>query len=235
MRRLIIHCLLICCLLVAARAQTLPATGSTIDRVAGVLNGEAITASEVEDAARFEQLSAALAHPAAVAPACGPLTAAERQAALEHLIDERLLLESAQRSGYGAAPAAATDASVAHYETLAGGARALATRLAACGLDETALRQQLTTQTTILAYLDARLGATVDPDDADVQRYYDQTFVPEARAQHVAPAPLAMVRARIVDILREQRLATEEDDLLQTLRDDAQIRILQDAPAGGGL
>ncbi|HUX66508.1 MAG TPA: hypothetical protein VMV31_03370 [Terriglobales bacterium] len=210
-----------------ARGQAPPPGGTVVDGIAAVVDGAPLLRSEVENAAWYARLSAQLARQAA--PAGAHLEAAEKQTALRHLIDEQLLAEAQADEGYPPPPPAQLETDVetqwAHLAGLAGGEAALDARLAADHLDRAAVTALLRRQLTLLAFLDQHFSGSGTVTAAQIQHYYETTFVPEAERRHLAAAPLAQVRATIATLLRQRQRAAEEQQWLQTLRAGAHIEL----------
>ncbi len=212
-------------------AQARPAGGHVVDALVAVVNGEPIFASQVRDAAWYTRFAARLSRGPRGAAALGPLTAAEQARALRHLEDETLLQQARANEGFAALPPARlrarADAVWPGWEKQAGGAAALAALLAACHLDRAAALAIVERQLSLVAFLNQHFSGDPAPDAAAIQSYYDDTFVPAARARGLRPAPLADVRATIAALLRQRRRAGEEQALLARLRVRATVEARQ--------
>ena len=210
-----------------ARAQAPAPGGTVVDGIAAVVDGQPLLRSEVEDAAWYARLSARLAHQPP--PAAAGLTAAEKQTALQHLVDEQLLTEAQANEGFLPPPAAPLAADVAtqwaHLASLAGGEPALDALLAAHLLDRATVTALLRRQLTLVAFLDQHFSSAEAVTPAQIQRYYDTEFVPEAQRRHLPAAPLAQVRSTIAALLRQQQRAAAEQQWLKELRASAHIEL----------
>jgi hypothetical protein len=216
----------ISCLLLAAHLPAQSPRLRVIDRLAAVVNGEPLFASQVRDDARFARLSLRLA--GGRAPST-PLTPAERSSALHHLEDDVLLAQARANEGFPAPPAAqlqtAAQAQWRHWQTQAGGAARLLALLAKCGLRPAVVLAIAERQLSLVAFLDQRFSGDAPPSAAAIEHYYAATFVPESRARGLRPAPLTDVRRTIATLLRQRRRAAEEQALLGRLRAQAVIEV----------
>jgi hypothetical protein len=221
-RRAAISCLL---LLTAGLSAQSPAS-RVVDRLVAVVNGDPIFASQVRQAARFARFSLRLA---GGRPAAGPLTPAELASALRHLEDDTLLAQARADEGFPPPPASRLQAQAAaqarRWQAQAGGAAPFASLLAACGLYRAQAVAIAARQLALVAFLDQHFSGDPAPSGAAVQAYYTATFVPEARAHGLPPAPLAQVRDTIATLLRQRRRASEERALLARLRARAVIEV----------
>ena len=123
-------------------------SGTEIDGIAAVVNDTVITRSEVAEAARGSRFFATLASP--VPTPTPALTAEERQASLQHLIDQALLEKSApppDQAVLQAELARQLDA----LRARAGGEEAWQRHLRAARLSEPALERLVRHQVTLLA------------------------------------------------------------------------------------
>lgn len=204
--------------LLAASLGGQAAGGRVLDRIAAVVNGTPILASEVRDAARFARWSAGAA-------AETPLTAGELTAALQHLEDEQLLDQERTDEGYGEAPSAAVQRQWEVMAQRAGGAAALAAALGRYGLAPETAQAILRRQLTLLDFLDQHFSGALIVTDAAVEGYYDQDFVPAARREGKTPAALEAVRGEITRILRQRELEQNEETWLRQLRAAAAILV----------
>lgn len=222
--------LAITCLALAAAGQVpTGAAGTVVDGIAAVVDGQPVLRSEVEEAAWYARFSQDLGHAGAAAPV--GLTAAEKQTALQHLVDEQLLREAAANEGFAAPAPETLDADVqtqwAHLAAVAGGDGALAAALAAHHLGRAAVAAQLRQQLTLVEFLDQHFSGSAAPTPEQIRLYYDATFVPAARQRQQTPAPLAQVRAAIAALLREQQRDAAEQQWLVELRSHAAVGMRQ--------
>ncbi len=198
-------------------APALPA-GQLLDRIVTTVNSRIIAESEWEEAARVECFLEGRPLEA--------LTAEDRKTTLQHLIDQTLLQEQMESTGFEHAspedvarrlqevrarfPAAQEEAS---WHAL----------LARYGLTEAILGERLALQLDLERYIDQRFRPNVFVDPASIEAYYRDQLVPQLQAKNAPVPPLAEVRDRIERLLTEQRVNELVATWLQALR--AQIGI----------
>lgn len=193
--------------------------GVVIDAIAAVVNHEAITQSEVEDAAWFARFSA---DPNGAMDR-SPLRANEYRQALQHLIDQNLLTQEQKKAGYDPLPGKAVQQQIDNLAQRMGGMEKLQTRLQQFHLPMPALRELIGRQLNVLRFLDERLRPSIVIDEQQIETYYQKDFVPTARARALQPAPLDKVRDEIRRILLEQEMEHQQQQWLQQLRASAVI------------
>jgi len=212
MMKTVLHFAFVLALLLACPAQV-------VDRMVAVVNRQVILESELEQAAHVEFLLQGRS--------LAELTAAEMQTVLDHMIDQALLqqqivstvlldpgpveISSRVLEARAQIPGAATDEKW----------RAL---LAAYGVSQQDVEQQLAAQLRILRFIDLRFRTLARVDRAAIANYYTEKFLPELRKQGSPEPPLAQVSDRIERILTEQRIDELLNSWLQTLRSQAHIQ-----------
>jgi peptidyl-prolyl cis-trans isomerase SurA len=212
-------------LLLAARAPA-----QVVDRMVAVVNRHVILESELEQAARVEFLLQG--KPIAA------LTAADRVAVLDRLIERSLLDQQIMNPGMldptpqelvakvkevrAGIPAGATDD---QWKAL----------LLSYGLTQQDLEEQLADQVRILRFIDLRFRGLVRVDKDAIESYYQQTFLPEVRRRNAPEPKLEEVSDKIEQILIEQRIDELLSNWLKTLRAQAHIeKMLPTQPAAAG-
>ncbi len=195
-----------------------------IDRIVATVNKQPILQSDWDDACRFEAFLDARS-PAG-------MSAAEKQATLERLIDQTLLEQQLR----GAAFARATDADVAQRiadvrrQHPAGKTEdEWRQALASYQFTEAEFATRIRAQIDALRFIDARLRPTVRLNEAEVERYYRDEFLPQLRRAGGTEQPLAQVRTRIEQLLTEQRVNAQIATWLESLRSAASIH-MRDTP-----
>jgi hypothetical protein len=201
-----------------------PATGVVVDAIVAVVNGRPILKSEVEQEAWFERLNAFETGRAKLREATAPLTAADREESINHLINQQIVEENAGPS-LTAQPHVVSE----QWEAMtrqAGGAAELQRRLSLFHLAPADARAILSRQTAIVEFLDGRFGAQrSEIPDSDVERYYHDTLVPKAKAKGITPEPLNAVAPKIRELLRIEYTTKLETQWIKTLRAKAAIQL----------
>ena len=94
-------------------------------------------------------------------------------------------------------------------------------------LTEAVLVRRLEREANLMAFVEYRLRPQVSLDPAQVERYYDETLVPELRRQGQAEAPaLSEVRESIEEILVQQEISRRLEEWLRELRERVAVKIL---------
>lgn len=216
-------------------AIVLALTGSSqaqvVDRMVAVVNKRVILDSELDQAARVEFLLQG--------KPIEKLTTADRAAVLERLID-RSLLDQQIVNGAMLDPApeelAAKIKEVRERMPGAAADERWNATLAAYGLTQQDVEEQLTSQSRTLRFIDLRFRGLVRVEKDAIATYYQDRFLPEVRKRHVTEPKLSEVSDKIEQILVEQRIDDLLNSWLETLRAQAHIeRMLPPAPNAGAV
>lgn len=210
------------CIATLAWALAAQTPGRTLDAIAAVVNGRAITTSEVADAAWYARLSERLRAAPPDAPA--PLTEADRRRALEHVIAE-VLVE--QQAGYRPGDGARVQAQWRHLAGVAGGEVNLERWCARYHLVPATVRRIVGEQLGVLAAVDARLQSQAQVTSPEIARYYRDEYVPQARRRGLRPLALAQASPLIREILMQRQLVNLQTAWLARLRETARVHILR--------
>ena len=173
----------------------------TLDKIVAVVDGRLITLSDVRQETVIRNLLGE--------------TAINDDAVVQQLI-EGYLIES-QLAGYPGINV--TDDEIAE---------ALSKIQKKDGVSPSALHDGVLRRMRTARYFDVRFRQFLTPTDQDVRKYYDEIFVPEARARGVNPIPpLEQVKDAIrMNVLNEQ-LDHEVSIWLEAVRRRSNIEILK--------
>lgn len=206
-------------------------SAEVIERIVASVNGQIILQSDWEDALRYEAFSSG--HP------LNHLTADERKAALDHLIDQELLREQLRSPDSQHASAEDVAQRVAEIrkqypnsesET---GWQAL---LQSYGLTEGDLKRRVAAQIDLMNLVDSRLRPAVNIDNKSIESYYQQELLPQLHQSGGQSVPLAEVSGKIKELLTQKKITQMLTAWLQNLRAGSQIRSesLTAVPGGRG-
>jgi len=92
------------------------------------------------------------------------------------------------------------------------------------GLDEPALKQHLGNEVQVMNFIDVRLRPNVRVNEDDVESYYRNQLIPDLQQNGAKPVALDEVKARIQELLTQQRIDELLDAWLHNLRQQADIR-----------
>jgi hypothetical protein len=153
------------------------------------------------------------------------LTVANRRAMLERLIDQRLLLQEAEKLPRNEP----TEEEITKYlntEVIAkfGGNDKFVERMKKVGLEQAALREIVRQRLEILKYVDFRFRSFIFIKAEEIETYYRNTIIPEAARQGLgAPELNDELRSEIESRLINDRVNSELDRFFDETRAQAQI------------
>jgi hypothetical protein len=194
--------------------------GEVLDRIVAIVNNTPIFQSDWELALRSEALLDAR-NPES-------FNEAEQRAVFERLVDQELLRE--QMRGFIVTPVTDDEVNARLHDIrkqIDGGKsdENWTQMLAKAGVTEAELKTRIRTQLEILRFVDARFRPTVRVDYRTIQTYYREQFLPELHKQGGRDMPLSDAAPKIREILTQQRIDEQVTSWLQTLREQADIRI----------
>jgi len=190
--------------------------GQVIDRVVTNVNGHVVLQSDWEQEVAFEAFSNARDPDS--------FTSAERNAALNRLIDRELLREQLRPSQ--PAPPEQVAARVAEVRkvhpdcTTDDGWRA---KLQRYGLTQSALEKRLAEQIQLMKLVEDRLRPSIRIDQQAVETYYHDQLLPDMKRAGSVATPLTEVFGRIKDLLAERKMNELLSGWLASLRSGSHI------------
>jgi hypothetical protein len=208
------HCALAMALSMALAASAV--CGQIVDRVVTNVNGHVVLQSDWEQEVAFEAFSNARDPDS--------FTSAERNAALDRLIDQELLREQVRPSQ--PAPAEQVAARVAEVRKLHpdcatdDGWRAALQRY---GLTQGALEKRLGDQIQLMKLVEDRLRPAIQIDQQAVETYYNDQLLPDMKKAGSRATPLTEVFGQIKDLLAEQKMNELLSGWLASLRSGSHI------------
>ena len=193
--------------------------GERVDGIAATVNDVAILHSDLDVAMRCEALMEGRP--------LESVTAEQRRAVLDRLIDQELLR---QQMGVSFVPPKPEELRARiqqvrqqlGYEKNEDGWRALLVRY---GLAPGELEARIGAQMQLTGFLESRLQSVARVDPAAVAKYYREKLLPELRKRGVqGEPPVAEYAGQIEEILRQERLTELLAIWLQRMRQQARIR-----------
>ena len=200
-----------------------------IDRIVATVNGHVILLSDWEDSLRYEAFSAGR-------PLAG-MTAEDRKAALDRLIDQELLREQQPAAD---APQASPEEVAQRVAEIRKQYPEAETELAwralldKYRLSEDTLKSHVALELDLMRLVDARLRPSVTVDSKSIESYYNQELLPQLRQSGGQSVPLAQVTGKIKELLTQKKISQLLTAWLHNLRAGSQIRAEAFAPASGG-
>jgi hypothetical protein len=93
-------------------------------------------------------------------------------------------------------------------------------------LTESEIRDRIALELNQLKLIDARLRPSIQLDESSVADYYNRQFVPEMRRSGAQPPTLQEAAPQIREVLLQQKINEALPAWLESLRSQAQIRVL---------
>ena len=141
---------------------------------------------------------------------------------MQRLIEQTLIREQIQQFPGLEIDDEQVESQVAAIEKKVGGAE----KLAQMKIDIGAIRDRLRWQLQVMKFIDYRFRQFVVVDTKEIEAYYQNQLLPELQKRNVSSAPeLPEVEERIRKIVTEEKLNTQVDEWLASLRKDATIEI----------
>jgi SurA N-terminal domain len=198
--------------------------GQVIDRVVSNVNGHVVLQSDWEQEVAFEAFSNGRDPDS--------FTSAERQAALDRLIDQELLREQVRPSQPAAADqVAARVAEVRKLHPDCTTDDGWRTKLQRYGLTPSSLEKRLGEQIALMKVVEDRLRPSIQIDQRAVETYYNDQLLPQMRRAGSQAKPLTEVFGRIKNLLAEQKMNELLSGWIASLRSGSHILTL-DSSAG---
>ncbi len=205
---------IVVCLLLAAAG---PARPEIIDRIAVSVDDQLITQSDLMREIRIT---------AFINGEKPDFSAENKRKTAQRLIEQLLLRRDMELTRFPAPPESEVDRMMrvvrqsrfrneAHYRA----------ELAAYGITEQELREQLRRQAAVLRYIEFRFRPEVQLTEAEIRNYYENRILPELRKRGVSPQPsYDEARSQAEDALAAQRADELVDKWLVEARNRVRIR-----------
>ena len=222
-RRLTLRCLTIRGLLVALVLFVAASAGAQVlDRSIAVVNHKLVTWSELDAEMRFEALENH--RPLA------ELTEADRRAAFERLVQQRIVREQMQN----VVPATDSECTALLAEMRSNWSAgqddaAWTAVLKRYGLSAAEVRQMVGSQIEVLRFIEERMRPLVRVNRKEVEDYYHLTLAPQVAAKGGKLESYEELAPKIQELLSEQKMSAETDKWLKQLRAQASVQVLWDA------
>jgi peptidyl-prolyl cis-trans isomerase SurA len=194
--------------------------GEIIDRIAVSVGNQVITEGQIDQEIR---LTAFLNHEKL------NLSLDQRKKATGRLIEQALVKRDMDLSRYPVPPQSDVDASLHDLKLTYAPESLYQQTLQEYGIAEDALMRRLFWQLTLLRFVDYRFRPGIQIPDADVKTYYDQQLA-SWKQQGIEPLPaLEDSRAKIEEILTQQRIDQALDAWIAETRRQVTINYLDEA------
>ena len=209
--------------LVLALAISPALAGDIIERVVATVNKRPILQTDWDEEVRYEAF--------VNRRPLSTVTAAERKAALEHLIDQELLrqqIKEDEAEGVLQPSSPNVEKRVQEIRKQYAGAEKPAVwqaDLQRYGLREEDLARHVLLQARLERLIDVRLRPTIHISHSSIESYYQQQLLPELRKAGVKDVPLVEVSPKIEELLTQRRMNELLAAWLHDLRSQSDIRM----------
>jgi parvulin-like peptidyl-prolyl isomerase len=192
-----------------------PAAAVTIDRVAAVVDRQAIAVSEVSQMVETRFFGRA----------AGQSEDAFRHAVLDNLIAQALRYRDVERFGAQDIPKDSIEARLQVIENRFASPAEFAAALQRAELTADEFRALIKRQLQVEAYIQERFAPLVFIPNEDIDAYYKGTWSEQRRARGLPIPPIEDVREEIRALLRSDRLQREVETWTTQLRTRANVDV----------
>jgi hypothetical protein len=207
-------------LLLLLQVGSICAPGSeVIERIVASVNRHVILESELRVAMAYQCL--------VNQSSCHPDDAGERKAALDRLIDQRLIEQQMEQSQFSP-PAEMPEAVANLREQIMGKANSDAdwsNLLRKHQLTEQDLAREASREVRILRFVDSRFRANLHIEEGSIENYYRNVLVKQLDASGAQVPTLTEVAGRIREVLAQLEMNRELAVWLQSLREQSTVRV----------
>jgi peptidyl-prolyl cis-trans isomerase SurA len=190
-----------------------------LDRIVASVNGHVILQSDWNEELEYQSLMGGHEMQA--------MTAADRTAALDRLVDRELLSEQVSTTEFGQTTADEIDKQLQQLKSdyVSNAKTSWSAAVASHSFTEIEIRDRIALELNQLKLIDTRLRPLVQIDNSAVEDYYRRKFLPELQRSGAQPIPLAEAAPKIREVLIQQKINEALPSWLQTLRSQAKIRV----------
>jgi len=193
--------------------------GELLDRIVATVNGQVILQSDWDDEVHFEAFMSGRAPE--------NVTAEQRKAALDRLVDQDILREQMRMTDLKPASDDAIKKQiddVKNEQLREHPGQSWETILSQYQLTDKVVEDHVAAELEQLELVDLRFRPSIQISSADIEKYYRQKIVPKLPASD--PLSLNDAVPKIKEILIQERINQLLNSWLETLRSQAQIKVL---------
>lgn len=191
-------------LLAALSAPGLVAAQRVVDRIVARVEDDILCLSELRELGQFQQLAGGQAE------SDGKL--------LDRLVDQWIVKTEADGARFPLPSDADVDRHIEHLQKQFASPEALESRLRESGLMMPQLRRIVAEQLYLTRYLDYKFRPAVQIEQAEIEKYYRETLLPQLAARGEAAPPLDTVEERVREVLVERGINELADRWLEESR-----------------
>jgi hypothetical protein len=185
-----------------------------VDRVVARIENDVITLSDVRELAAYQRLA-------------GREPAKEPEL-LRELIDQWIVMNDARAAHFPAPPSQQVDAEFAALRNQVGTPEQFAARLRELDLSEPDVRRLVAKEVLVDFYLERKFRAVARVQPGEVERYYQEEFVPQLQRRRQPVPPLDDVRDSITDVLIERDITHRAQQWIEQTRTHIDIEIFME-------
>ena len=196
------------------------AASQTVDCLVAVVNGQAVTLTDLQIAREFELFGREVEG----------RTDDPRLAVLEALINQKVALEIAREP-----VTIGKDEILAAVEALRAnlGPGVFLAKLRKFGIEEADLRPYIEERIRYGKVVSTRFSATIPVSQGDVEKFYREVYVPGQTAKGLEPEKMETVIPALESRVRENLKARQVAEWLRNIRGQAEVRINKDCLDAG--
>ncbi len=203
-----------CCvaLLGALPFSRAAAAQEVVDRVIARIDKNVILLSELRELGQFQNVVEGKQEP--------------EEKRLDELIDQWIIDQEATSAGFKSPSDRDVLAAERGLITEAGGEEKFRARETEAGLNDEGVARQLRRALFYSRYVDYKFRPAAQIDAAAIQKYYDEQFVPQAKARGETVPELSAISERIREVLVQQAITDRANQWLAESRSRMKIDIL---------
>lgn len=195
--------------------------GEVLDRIVANVNGHVILQSDLQEELRYESFMAERP--------LSKLTTEDRKATLDRIIDQELLREQIRTAEIKPAGSDDIDKQIEAVKAdyvKNHNATSWNAALSGYSLTEAGIRNHVAFELDQLWLVEVRLRRSVQIDASAIETYYKQQLLPQLIRSGGAQISLAQASPKIRELLVQQQINQLLTSWLETLRSQAQIRVI---------
>lgn len=196
------------------------ASQEVVDRVIARIDKNVILLSELRELGQFQEVVEGKQEP--------------EEKRLDELIDQWIIEQEATAAGFNAPSPRDVQAAEQKLAAEAGGEEKFHVRESEAGLSEDGVQRELRRALFFSRYVDYKFRPVAQVDAAAIQKYYNEQFVPQAKARGQVAPELSEVSEQIRELLVQQAITDRSNEWMAESRSRIKIDILLNKQANQG-
>jgi hypothetical protein len=141
------------------------------------------------------------------------------QQVLDRLVDQWIVRTEANTARFAHPSAAEIDGSLDRLKRSFGSPEEYEARKKESGQSDAEVRAMVASQLYLSSYLDSRFRPVVQVDPHEIEKFYQETLVPRAKARGQEPPTLDAARDTIQELLVQQGISAQAEQWIKESRD----------------